>query len=667
MTVHNLDGVLALQNLGFKRVVLARELSIKEIEHICKNSNIEIEVFIHGALCISYSGRCLISSVIGGRSGNRGKCAQACRLPYKLLQDDKIIDNGYLLSARDICSLDYIKKLIEIGVNSFKIEGRMKSPEYVSIVTKTYRYYIDNITENINNKDIKNLAQTFNRGGFSHGHLSNEPSNKLVYPIKPNNAGIFIGTVSQFNPKKSYITTTPKEEISIGDTIIIGKAENKYTISEIVLNNQNIKNCVNQKVEIGRIKGKINIGDSIYRIHSKNLSTIAQNSYSKEFIKVPINGEIIIKKNNNITAKLALANNPNIFVYKKTDIIPDQAIKNPITKERLIKQFCKTGNTPFEFSNLDIDMDDDIYISNISLINELRRNLLNDLENLIINNSKRKHKDINLIIQNANNLKYDNEQISLLLNILNKNYDYNKLLDVDNIYIPFKYYIMKDYKEIIKSFKSTYIYFPSIIKEKYHNLILRNLDNILNSFNIDGFVISNISDLQFIKKYNKKIVSNYTFNVYNDYTKSVLQNLGIHKITISPELNKSDLNNITCINSEFVVYGNLPVMVLNYCPLGKSNKCYNNCSRLCLKNSHYYLKDRMGLNFRIIPDNIETITTVYNSKITSISTNDIPFKSYRIDILDENIEEINNIIISVKSGNKLTGNLYTNGNLNKTV
>ena len=667
MTVHNLDGVLALQNLGFKRVVLARELSIKEIEHICKNSNIEIEVFIHGALCISYSGRCLISSVIGGRSGNRGKCAQACRLPYKLLQNDKIIDNGYLLSARDICSLDYIKKLIEIGVDSFKIEGRMKSPEYVSIVTKTYRHYIDNITENIDNEDIKNLAQTFNRGGFSHGHLSNEPSNKLVYPIKPNNAGIFIGTVSQFNPKKSYITTTPKEEISIGDTIIIGKAENKYTISEIVLNNQNIKNCVNQKVEIGRIKGKINIGDSIYRIHSKNLSTIAQNSYSKEFIKVPINGEIIIKKNNNITAKLALANNPNIFVYKKTDIIPDQAIKNPITKERLIKQFCKTGNTPFEFSNLDIDMDDDIYISNISLINELRRNLLNDLENLIINNSKRKHKDINLIIQNANNLKYDNEQISLLLNILNKNYDYNKLLDVDNIYIPFKYYIMKDYKEIIKSFKSTYIYFPSIIKEKYHNLILRNLDNILNSFNIDGFVISNISDLQFIKKYNKKIVSNYTFNVYNDYTKSVLQNLGIHKITISPELNKSDLNNITCINSEFVVYGNLPVMVLNYCPLGKSNKCYNNCSRLCLKNSHFYLKDRMGLNFRIIPDNIETITTVYNSKITSISTNDIPFKSYRIDILDENIEEINNIIISVKSGNKLTGNLYTNGNLNKTV
>ena len=198
-------------------------------------------------------------------------------------------------------------------------------------------------------------------------------------------------------------------------------------------------------------------------------------------------------------------------------------------------------------------------------------------------------------------------------------------------------------------------------------MITKNLDNILNLFNIDGFVISNLSDLQFTKKYNKKIVGNYTFNIYNNYTKSIFENLGINKITISPELNKSDLNTMTCNNSEFIVYGNLPVMVLNYCPLGKSNKCYNNCSKYCLKNFHFYLKDRMGLNFRIIPDNIETITTVYNSKITSISANDIPFKSYRIDILNENIGEINNIILNVKNGNKLTGNSYTNGNLNKNV
>lgn len=419
MTVHNLDGVLAMQKLGFKRVVLARELSINEIERICKHSNIEIEVFVHGALCISYSGRCLISSVIGGRSGNRGKCAQACRLPYKLLQNNKIIDNGYLLSARDICSLDYIKKLVEIGVDSFKIEGRMKSPEYVSMVTKTYRHYIDNISNNVDIQDIKNLAQTFNRGGFSHGHLDNKPCKELIYPKKPNNAGVFIGTVSKFNPKKSYITTIPKEEISIGDTIIIGNNENKYTISELILNNTNAKNCINKKVEIGRVKGKVSIGDHIYRIHSKKLNNIAQASYSKEFVKIPITGRLNIKKNCKIIAKIYLTNNPNIYIHKETDIIPEKALTTPTTKERLIKQFSKTGNTPFEFSEIDIDMENDIYISNISLINELRRNLIDELQNQIINKSKKNHKNIELFDVNLHNLN-NNKQISLLLNILNK-------------------------------------------------------------------------------------------------------------------------------------------------------------------------------------------------------------------------------------------------------
>ena len=144
MSVHNLQGVLELQELGFSRVVLSRELSIEEIEYICENSNIEIECFIHGALCISYSGQCLFSSMIGGRSGNRGKCAQSCRLPYELIENEKTtLDKGYLLSPRDLCSLDYLPRLINCGVKSLKIEGRMKSPEYVATVTRIYRKYIN--------------------------------------------------------------------------------------------------------------------------------------------------------------------------------------------------------------------------------------------------------------------------------------------------------------------------------------------------------------------------------------------------------------------------------------------------------------------------------------------------------------------------------------------
>ena len=150
MSIHNLQGVLALEKLGFKRVVLARELSARDITYICKHSNIEIECFIHGALCISYSGQCLFSSIIGGRSGNRGCCAQPCRLPYTLLENDNSIDNGYLLSTRDLCGLDYLQDLISAGVTSLKIEGRMKSPTYVSTVTRIYKKYIYLI---LNNKD----------------------------------------------------------------------------------------------------------------------------------------------------------------------------------------------------------------------------------------------------------------------------------------------------------------------------------------------------------------------------------------------------------------------------------------------------------------------------------------------------------------------------------
>ena len=185
MSIHNLAGVHELEKLGFSRAVLSRELSIKEIEHICKNSNIEIEVFVHGALCISYSGQCLFSSMVGGRSGNRGKCAQPCRLPYELLENNSVIDKGYLLSPRDLCGLEYLPQLVNAGITCLKIEGRMKTPEYVATVTKIYRKYLDIISSGqnyiIDEKDKNDLLQVFNRGGFSDGHLNAETNIKLVF------------------------------------------------------------------------------------------------------------------------------------------------------------------------------------------------------------------------------------------------------------------------------------------------------------------------------------------------------------------------------------------------------------------------------------------------------------------------------------------------------
>jgi putative protease len=171
MTTYNIEGVNELEKIGFNRVVLARELSIEEIKKICKNSNIDIEIFVHGALCICYSGQCLMSSIIGERSGNRGKCAGACRLPYTLLKNNNKVDNGYLLSSKDVCTLDILPEIINSGVKSLKIEGRMKSPEYVAIVTSIYRKYIDLANSNkpyiVDKQDKEKLLQIFNRGGFS--------------------------------------------------------------------------------------------------------------------------------------------------------------------------------------------------------------------------------------------------------------------------------------------------------------------------------------------------------------------------------------------------------------------------------------------------------------------------------------------------------------------
>ena len=291
MTIHNLNGAIQLEKMGFKRIVLARELSINEIDYICKNTNLEIECFIHGALCISYSGQCLFSSMIGGRSGNRGKCAGPCRLPYELLQDDKKIDSGYLLSTRDLCGLEYIPSLIDAGVNCLKIEGRMKSPEYVATVTRIYRKYIDLASSNnpyiIDENDKKELMQVFNRGMYCSGHFENTPNKNLVFKEKPNNMGLFLGIVEKYNKNKGYISLKLKEQINIGDTISLENESGSYTISELMEKSKNINETkIGQTVTIGRMKGNIKLGDKIYKLSSKQLSNNAKESYKKENKKI---------------------------------------------------------------------------------------------------------------------------------------------------------------------------------------------------------------------------------------------------------------------------------------------------------------------------------------------------------------------------------------------
>ena len=449
MSVHSLEGVLALQKMGFSRVVLSRELSLEEIEYICKNSDIEIEVFVHGALCISYSGQCLFSSMVGGRSGNRGKCAQPSRLPYELLENNTTIDKGYLLSPRDLCGLDYLQQLVNSGVSCLKIEGRMKTPEYVATVTRIYRKYLDLALSRqnveISEQDKKDLLQVFNRGGFSSGHLIGNSNQELVYKHKSNNMGIFLGTISNFNANKGHISFITNDIVSIGDKICVENKKHEtsvYTISELMINDKNIpKAFENQKIKIGRMKGNISIGDKIYKVSDKNLTSKSLETLNHEIRKIDLNCKLIVKKD--LPVSIEVTDNNGICVNISSNLIPIDAVNSPITADRLIAQISKTNNTPFQFKNIEIDLDDGLYIPGISNINALRRQVLSQYEEKLIKSFRRSCPNISNThtLSNPVNTINKDKKISVLLNILNNKFDYSQLKNIDKIYIPFKYFV----------------------------------------------------------------------------------------------------------------------------------------------------------------------------------------------------------------------------------
>lgn len=529
-----------------------------------------------------------------------------CRLPYELLEDDKKIDSGYLLSTRDLCGLDYIPFFINSGVKCLKIEGRMKSPEYVATVTRIYRKYIDlalsGQTYVVNKNDKKELMQVFNRGMSSSGHLQNSPNRNLVFKDKPNNMGLFLGIVEKYNKNKGHISIKLKEPINIGDTIAIENESGTYTISELMENYKNIdKTKIDQTVIIGRMKGNIKSGDKVYKMSSKLLTTLAKESYKKENRKINLNCKISIKKSQPISIHVSSC--CNLEIYKDLDITcnldytPEEAKNKPLDKETIIKQISKTASTPYQFKNIKIDLDDNAFLPKISILNELRRTALENVENFVlarihkpfqkpISSYDAKEQLLNNMRDFANNKINFSEtrvpKISLLLNELNLDFDYSRLKNIDNIYIPLKYFTSKKYESILKILSQkfdTFIYMPTIVKGNYKNLFYSNTESAVKKYKIKGFVISNICTIKLLNalftdldKY-FKIVANYTFNIFNSHTVLELKKLGISQFALSPELDKSTITklcNYSYLQKELIVYGKIPLLNMNYCLLRRN-------------------------------------------------------------------------------------------------
>ncbi len=486
----------------------------------------------------------------------------------------------------------------------------------------------------------------------------------MMYTKKPNHIGILVGQVIGYNQNKSHAKIKLSKELNLGDSIAIKDSSCK--ISELMKANSNIKNATSgQVVTVGRIKGKILKGDKVYRTVSDKLNKDIIQVASKENIKRAITAKIYLKENEKI--KLEIKDLwSNIKLIKIEGTIVKKADNSGISKERIKEQLSKTGNTPFKMDEIQVIADDNIIIP-ISRLNSIRRNALEDLEKKIIENLKR-NKSVEIKRNNENKSNALKISVSVLLNNIKEDIDYTKLTGINSMYIPFRFFLSnKEKVEGICKHFDTYLLLPAVTKGNYERLIESNLEDILKR-NIKGIVVSNLSHFEILKKYenqmkNLKIIANYTLNIINNNTVKELENMQVSKYIVLPELDKESIQSLKgSIEKEVIVYGRTLLMTSEYCTIGT----FKNCSATCEKGA-YKLKDRMGFEFPIYTDRINCNNLIYNSKITSTSWKDLNVDSIRIDILEETEDEIQNIVNTYKEGDRLEGEIYTNGNLNREI
>ena len=619
---HNNGGLKFLKEIGIKRAVLARELSIDEIKKL--DVDIEKEVFVHGALCISYSGECLMSSIIMNRSGNRGECAGMCRLPYNLYEDNKCIktDGNYLLSTKELCTIENIHELLALKIDSIKIEGRMKSPEYVGYITKLYRKAIDSYYNNkeiiITNKEIEELKVLFNRE-FTKGYLFNEI--KIVNQNTPNHQGIEIGKIIEI--KKNKLKVKLSKNLNQGDAIRF-KNSNKGTYINFMYDTKGKLINKASKGEIILLDNKCEIKelDTILKTIDINLLNKINNYPLK---KIPINIKIEALLNKPLKIEF---NDETNFVYKEGNII-ENAIKNETTQEEIIEKISKLGDTIYIINNIEINKDNNIFIP-ISEINKIRRELVKELNDKRLTRKNQYIK--NKPIFYKNNLETTNE-ISVLID--NEN-DY-KILNQNNITFYTENIILyKKYKEN----NNIYLKTPRIIKDsyKYEN------DKVLT--NDIGIIYNNKTNT---------IISDIYSNVTNIYTLEYLHELGVKKIGISPELTKEEvydlynnfINKFKYIpNIEVFTYGYIELMLLKHCIL-KENINKNTSCITCNNNKKYYLEDRNKEYYKITPTKCGNI--IKNCKLTNNLENINKIKGINLYISLIDIEDKTNIINYIKT------------------
>ena len=646
MVAHSLEDVKYLESVGFDRVVLAREVTVEEIKYICDNCKADIEVFVHGALCVCYSGQCLMSSMIGNRSGNRGRCAQPCRQRYELIDvytGEVVNSNGdYLLSPRDLNAIEEIDKVIDAGVHSLKIEGRMKRPEYVATVIDGYRKTIDEYLAtnklNVSDETINDLYTIFNRK-FTKGLLLGDVGKDMMNSQLPNNQGLYVGTVVDYNKKAKRLKIKLANTLKKGDGINLGGG----TIGRIIKNG-NIETIgyKGETIELDFV-GEARKGQIVFKTSDSELMDRVQATFTqdKEFVKNIIDAKITIKLGQKpiLTLKDRHSNEATI----EGDKIVEEAMKVALSKEKVETQLRKLGNTPYELDLLEIELVDNVSLP-ISLLNQMRRDCIELLDKERVSIKNRKYK--NKIVKYKPVLYNRNKQQEISVKVKNLEQLESALeCGVDRIYYEDTNTIDKGMSLAMKYNKKVIYSAPRIIRNKEYNHLAK-----ANNAGVESVQVGNYGSIDYFK--DKKLNIDYYLNAFNSETINYYKEIGADTLCISQELNINEIKETikyTDINIESVVYGYTPLMITEYCPMGvivrdcKKDKRVAKC-----KESIYALRNSKGDEFRVSQD-IFCRSTIYNSNVTCMLDNlyelrEIGINVLRLDFTLEDKETVKEVI-----------------------
>lgn len=594
MTVTGVYGAKFAESQGMTRVVPARELSLDEIRQIRKETELEIECFVHGALCYCYSGQCLLSSMIGGRSGNRGQCAQPCRLPYSFDNSRK-----YYLSPKDICTLEIIPELIEAGIDSFKIEGRMKKPEYVAGVTSLYRKYTDLYLKNgkegfhVLPGDRRILMDLYNRGGSTTGYFLMHNGREMIALDRPNHAGV--PALRVLYQKGREICAEVLTDIHAGDVIEITGEKNCHTFGNSVETGKRVNFLVRKGVRIPKAA-------VLNRIRNASLLQKIDREIIQKKVQIPVSGKLILKAGE--PALLSLESE-KAHCQVSSDEPVQTAQNSPMDRERIFSQMTKTGNSDFYFKKLDIDMDDKIFLP-VRQLNLLRRKSLDNLKETICSSFKRtcpEHQTDCSFICCAPSTDADNkpvrrewnpvfsvyaetaEQLKAVAAYLSENPFPLTRIYLGSGLISGKFCSADSgsdaRQEILRHFNrkkvETVIALPYIFRNKEKKLtmdILRAAD----VFAADGVLVRNVGEYELTKElgFDKKLILDHNLYVFNRCAKQFWKKLGVSEFCAPLELNEEELYQLGLEDCELEVYGRAPVMVSAQCVFKTSGKCSHN-------------------------------------------------------------------------------------------